>query len=884
MSLAPGTRLGPYEIAAALGAGGMGEVYRARDTRLGREVALKVLPRELAAEADRLRRFEQEARAASALNHPNILVLHDFGSESGTPYLVTELLEGETLRSKLAGGPPPLRKALDWTRQIAEGLAAAHARGIVHRDLKPENVFVTAEGRVKILDFGLAKVQPLGSASVLAATPTLVSSDTEPGVVLGTVGYMSPEQVRGQSSDARSDLFSLGAILYELLTGQRAFRRDSAVETMSAILKEEPPELAESGKSVPAALERVVRRLLEKDPEQRFQSASDLAFDLGSLSTTSATAGTPLRGLGSTRVSQLAKGAILALFGALLGAVAVWRLAPSAPAEPPSMRYFTYSGDDWDPIASPDAKTVVFVSSRGGTAQIWVKQLTGGSEVVLTDGDDSSPRFSSDGSDVLFGRRTPGGFALYRVAIVGGDARRVIDNAFEGDWSGDGKRLAFLRLREDGTGFALWISSADGTDPHLLLEFPKEQRVRAPRWSPDGRRIAVLADYPSTSESSEILLVDAESARSRALPPQRPAIAGASLEWSGDGELLYTQAETLSPTNLNVPGWVVLQDVGSGKSRIVLSLPRPPSAAVALGGGRLLLAVDATRQTMRELPLGDAAAAERRLAGGITMDRQPSYGPDGSAIVFTSSREGNSDIWQLATATGAVRRLTDHPAHDWDPALIAGGRRLVWSSNRSGHFEVWIAEADGSGARQLSQDGRDAENPTATPDGSWIFYSSAGEKEGLWKIRADGSEASRIVTGQAMHPETSPDGRYVLYFTRHGALRTLHVVNSADGKALPFTIRDLDDWRARWHPDGRVIVFRTRDEARHWGLYAQDFAPDRDTASTRRKVAGSDPRLDPESFALSPDGSRLALAEIEWGSSLLLASGVADIEPPRRPR
>ncbi|HZI63551.1 MAG TPA: protein kinase, partial [Thermoanaerobaculia bacterium] len=430
MSFAPGSRLGPYEIVAPLGAGGMGEVYRALDSRLGRDVALKVLPAALAGDADRLRRFEQEARAASALNHPNILVLHDLGTADGTPYLVTELLDGESLRARLESGPPPLRRALDWTRQIAEGLAAAHARGIVHRDLKPENVFVNADGRIKILDFGLAKLLPASSASAVAATPTLAAGGTEPGVVLGTVGYMSPEQVRGLAADHRSDLFALGAILYELLTGRRAFQRDSAVETMSAILKEEPPDLTESGRNVPAALERIVRHLLEKDPNHRFQSASDLAFDLEALSSPSiATSARPrLRGLAPGRARALAWGAGLLIAGALLGLLLAPRLIPQPAVEPPSLTYLTFSGNDWGATASPDGRTVAFVSNRDGADRIWLKQLADGSEVALTAGPDSSPRFSPDGSSLLFMRGVFGsGTALYRVALVGGEPRRLVE-------------------------------------------------------------------------------------------------------------------------------------------------------------------------------------------------------------------------------------------------------------------------------------------------------------------------------------------------------------------------------------------------------------------------------------------------------------------------
>ena len=297
MSLAPGTRLGPYEIVSPLGAGGMGEVYRARDTRLGREVAVKVLPPGFSKDADRLIRFEREARAASALNHPNILTVHDVGTQDGAPYVVSELLEGETLRERLSSGALSSRRAVDYATQIARGLAAAHEKGIVHRDLKPENLFVTKDGRVKILDFGLAKLTRPETGGPTTKAPTQTAG-TEPGIVMGTVGYMSPEQVRGEAADQISDIFSLGAVLYEMLTGRRAFRGASAIETLNAILKEEPPEVSQTGRDVSPSLERITRRCLEKSREERFQSARDLAFALeeaAAASAPSSAAAAPLR-------------------------------------------------------------------------------------------------------------------------------------------------------------------------------------------------------------------------------------------------------------------------------------------------------------------------------------------------------------------------------------------------------------------------------------------------------------------------------------------------------------------------------------------------------------------------------------------------------------
>src|SRR6202451_2099327 len=296
MPLTAGTRIGPYDILAPIGAGGMGEVYKARDTRLGRDVAIKVLPASLAADPERLRRFEQEARAVAALSHPNILAVHDIGRHEGAPYLVSELLEGESLREILGRGPLSHRKAIDYAIQIANGLAAAHGKDIAHRDLKPDNIFVTRDGRVKILDFGLAKTvqkRTVHGQEAGLATMTAVAPATDIGTVMGTAGYMSPEEVRGAAVDCRTDIFSFGAVLYEMLSGSRAFKRDTPADTMAAILNDDPPETLESGRQVPPALDRIVRHCLEKAPEQRFQSARDLAFDLESITSLTALGSLP---------------------------------------------------------------------------------------------------------------------------------------------------------------------------------------------------------------------------------------------------------------------------------------------------------------------------------------------------------------------------------------------------------------------------------------------------------------------------------------------------------------------------------------------------------------------------------------------------------------
>ncbi len=385
MPVIEGVRLGPYEVLAPLGAGGMGEVYRARDTRLGRDVAIKVLPQSFSSDQDRLHRFEQEACAAGALNHPNILSIYDIGTHDGAPYIVSELLEGETLRKRLSGTALPQRRAIDYALQIAHGLAAAHDKGIVHRDLKPDNIFITKDGRVKILDFGLAKLTQADGNARQTDIPTR-RVDTGPGVVMGTVGYMSPEQVRGQTVDHRSDIFAFGAIVYEVLSGQRAFRGDSPADTMSAILKEDPPDLSATNRNVSPALERLVDHCLEKNPEERFHSARDLAFALEALSasTVSSTETIAIPALTPRRLGrrELIPWSLAALFflGAVAFAIVALRSATSTKDEELS-RFYVYAPENTKfggatDFISPDGRKLIFnVVGADQKEQLWIRSF-----------------------------------------------------------------------------------------------------------------------------------------------------------------------------------------------------------------------------------------------------------------------------------------------------------------------------------------------------------------------------------------------------------------------------------------------------------------------------------------------------------------------------
>src|ERR1700733_1719063 len=455
MALASGTKLGPYDLQSLLGAGGMGEVYRARDARLNRVVAIKVLPATFSADAARLQRFMQEARSAAALNHPNILSIFDIGEECGAPYIVSELLEGQTLRERIRSGPLSSRKAIDYALQVARGLAAAHEKGIVHRDLKPENLFITNDERVKILDFGLAKLtRPEGEAGEDAPT---VQVNTEPGQIMGTVGYMSPEQVRGKPADHRSDIFAFGSILYEMLSGERAFRGDTAADTMSAILKEEPPELSETARNVPPGLERIVRHCLEKNPAERFQSTGDLGFGLESLTQVSGTSKSDAQAAiresedaGSRR--QLAGVAGLVILVAAMIAFGWWLGRGTGVAAPVEYQQITFrTGAMGNARFTPDGSIVYDASWEDLGHQLYMARTDDAGSRPLGLGDAELLSVSKSGElairiNTVFQVGYARSGTLARVPMSGGTPREVLENVQDADWAADGENLAVVRF------------------------------------------------------------------------------------------------------------------------------------------------------------------------------------------------------------------------------------------------------------------------------------------------------------------------------------------------------------------------------------------------------------------------------------------------------
>jgi Tol biopolymer transport system component len=733
MALSAGDRLGPYEILAPLGAGGMGEVYRARDPRLGREVAVKVLPASLVTDEDRLRRFEQEARAVGQLDHPGLLTVFDVGSHDGTPYIVSELLRGETLRARFAGGPLPEARAIELGAQIARGLAAAHAKGIVHRDLKPENLFVTADGRAKILDFGLARVAPGPAAAGAQSQLETLSALTTPGVILGTVGYMSPEQVRGEATDARSDIFSLGVVLYEMLTGRRAFAGASAVETLNAILKEEPSR--ELPPFVPGGdgLSRVVKRCLEKRREDRFQGADDLAFALelahgGGTARSGAASGVPT----GTR----ARWPWLVAAAAGLG-LASWTLSRGAPPRPVASSPIAQAtltpltvdpGDEIDPTFAPDNDTLAYASDRSGDYEIYLQKTSGGPAINLTrdPGDDVQPAFSPDGRLIAFvstrQSRHPLAYHAPRLPLIGGDVwvmpalggvpRRVAEDGNFPAWSPDGRYVYYL----SGTWFRSEIRrvAAGGGAPETLpIRLPGNGRVPfllSPTVSPDGRWLAFWGSSPA-----RVYLVPLAGGEARRVA------AGAYPIFSADGaSLLYASSEPGKnhgvwrlpfDTTLGAPsGTAFPLTFGIGEqTAVTLSRDGTKLAVASLDRSVNLEAVpfDADGVGVRGAPVPLTTGSHSVVFFG------PS--PDGRSAVFVDERGAESHLWRIDQGGSEAFQLTLDPEFQdtfprWSPdgGTIAFSRRRLAAAAAGGpnpdagpadEGDLWLISADGASPR-----------------------------------------------------------------------------------------------------------------------------------------------------------------------------------------
>ncbi len=706
MPLAAGAKLDGYEIINLLGAGGMGEVYRARDSALRRDVAIKVLPSYISQDPERLRRFKQEAQAAAALNHPNILAVHGLGECGGLPYLVSELLDGETLRQVLRHGAVPIRKATDYAVQIAHGLAAAHEKGVVHRDLKPENLFVTRDGRIKILDFGLAKLtqsppEPDGDA------PTR-SRVTDPGMVMGTVGYMAPEQVRGKSVDHRADIFALGAILYEMLAGKRAFERSTSAETMTSILNDDPPAISQVVKTAPPGLQRVVHRCLEKSPEQRFQSASDLAFALEALSESGSGPAIAITRPSRSRWLWTSAGAVMIVAAALV--IAWWRVPPAVPV----VESVTQLTDDGQPKRGwlySDGSRVYFGEGPTGSERIAEVSVTGGPTVPVETG----LRYSfirgvtRDGTELLAygyaGNESVS--SLWSIPLPAGEPRRLGTARESADFFPDG-RLVFAEGKD------VFVAEKDGSNPRKLVSLPAS--VWGVEVSPNGKQI-LLGMYLNGDDRYHLLEVESDGTGLHEI--HLSPLNEGCCSWSWDGKSLLYSVKVGNRWDL----WALPLHEGflrhSKEPTRLTTGPLSYWPATPNPNGKQIFAVGGKERG--ELVRYDMKAHQfLPLLNGISAT-DATYSRDGKWVAYTSYPDHN--LWR-SRADGSERmQLTYPPTEVWEPFISPDGTKVVFNSMAGLSTSVYVIDMNGGLPQKM---GERLISARWSPDGSSIVTGSFG--------------------------------------------------------------------------------------------------------------------------------------------------------------
>ncbi len=712
-----GRTLGQYRVVEKLGAGGMGEVYRATDARLGRDVALKFLPEAFARDPDRLARFEREARLLASLNHPNIAAIHGLEEADGVRFLVLELVEGETLAQRLAGGSLPMEELLSVGRQIAEGLESAHSKGIIHRDLKPANIKITPEGRVKILDFGLAKAfEGEALARDLSQSPTLSDVATRSGVVLGTAAYMSPEQARGKAVDTRTDIWAFGCVLFEALSARLAFRGDTVSDTVAGILRGEP-DWQFLPAETPASLRRLLRRCLQKDATQRLQHIGDARLELEEAF--AAEAEPPAAAAPQARWGRVALWCGIGfLAGALLAGIAVreWKTGGTPPKPMQFSVVTNFAGVEAQPSLSPDARSVVFVSNRDGPYDLYVGLVTGGSLIRITNDSNlkARPRWSPDGSKIAYARLNENGlWDIWVVPALGGVPRRLIAGGTDPEFSPDGKRLAYAHSE------TLWLADATGSNPRAVTQQEEVATHRQPAVSRDGRRLAFVRR--GRGPRGELAVVEIGSGKVQELTHDWGLVL--SPVWSPDDGHVYFASSRGGTVNI----W-----------------------KIAAAGG-----------TPVQVTAGQGADAELDLSA------------DGKRLVFSAYRENQNlaEVDLMKPGGQTLKWLTQDSARSaTSPAYSPDGRRIAYFSSRQGAEveTIWVMEADGSDAVQLVDDGRINVYPQWTADGLGLVYTSrprgalSGETE-VRRVPLTGAppEPTGLTTVNPVSA-AAPDGRALL--------------------------------------------------------------------------------------------------------------------------
>ena len=821
-----GDTIGRYLIRSKLGEGGMGEVYRAFDQKLNRDVALKLLPSAFSQDPDRLLRFEQEAQAAGALNHPNILAVHDVGMDNGSPYIVSELLEGEELREQLKNGALTQRKVLDYAKQIAEGLAAAHERGITHRDLKPENLFVTADGRVKILDFGLAKLRPQRNAPISSEIATQ-KQITDPGTVMGTVGYMSPEQVRGNEADHRSDIFSFGSILYEMLSGERAFQRETLAETMTAILKEEPRELSDVSMATNPQLDRIVRRCLEKKPERRFHSAHDLAFALEALSTPSGSVNQISTTQGSVSRRNLFERerlgwlvALLAVIAAAVVLVFAYFRTNSYRDTSVEVKQFTLASPPEGSLVmqtapavmfSPNGSHIVSTVRISGKLQLIDRQLSSAATRPIegTQGA-TDPFFSPDGKWIGF---FVGGL-LKKVLLSGGVPETLCkaDNARGGTWTTDGS-IIFT----PGTDSPLYRISAEGGGVEAISTIDSEAKERSHRWPsalPGGQAILFSVAYQTGNplDDANVAVLDRRTGKHRIIIK-----GGVFARYVAPGYIVYGRRSTLTAVPFDLkrlevtgPPMTVQENVEGLKSNGRVQFSISDNGDLTYVEGR----ADDPRDAAQPLLWVDRRGVEQVLSGDPQRYAKPRLSPDGHTL-FVEVAEPESAVWSYNMDRGTLTRVT-YGGVSYGPIPSPDGKLLAYQATRDGVAGAMVSQVDGNGEQRLTSTKRLHVPTSWTADGSAVVITAGAESGYLevWLIPVTGDHTPQtLVQGpfNAGGARCSPDGHWLAYVADESGRNEIYlrpypqagprIQISAEGGTSPV-----------WSRNGRELFFRNGDQ------------------------------------------------------------------------
>jgi eukaryotic-like serine/threonine-protein kinase len=891
MSLTSGTRLGPYEILSTLGAGGMGEVYRARDPRLNRVIAIKILPKDLSADAERRLRFEREAQSLAALSHPNIVTIHSVEQADGILFLTMEHVDGKPLSELITPGGLPLNQLLALAIPLAGAVSAAHLKGITHRDLKPANVMVTDDGRVKVLDFGLAKlIEAAPAEALVTGLPTVAPSDE--GRIVGTVAYMSPEQAEGKRIDARTDIFSLGVLLYEMATGERPFKGDTPVSTITSILRDRPRSITDINHALPRDLALIVRRCLAKDPEHRTQSAKDLrnqledlehALESGELQ--------PPRTITELRTrSSLARRAAFTAGAVLVGVVATWLVVSATPRNVEDSPTITQVArlthdaglSEW-PTWSPDGNLLAFASNRGGNFDIYVRRIEGGQDVNVTNNASQNfqPAFSPDGNSIAFvstrasrtgmvkiggtsaeGSHTHGG-DIWLVPALGGLARRVAPDGNFPVWHPNGRKVAYVSGPENHRAILEVALEGGNPQPVLASQSSTWEIVRV-RYSPGGAWITF------ETFDAEILILPAAGGRPRRL------VSGFSHVWAPAGNYLYySMRDRAGGTRLqSVAIDERTGEIAGEPHTLGLMTGTLRDLAISRDGERLALTEDELSFNLTRLPLtvaGNApAGAEEVLSTGQLHDRSPSVSPDGRRIAYKGDRLGRFELWMLDVETRRMERL-QLPGSDlgveaprWHPD---GRRLLVTRLFPDGKASLWMTAADASDAEELrsfSAFGNAAgEGAPIAPDGRKAVYAAtASGQSQLFSLDLSTRQASQLTfsSDDKYSAVWSPDGRWLVYSSNTNGSAQLWRIPAGGGTPEPLTQGDDRVRHMFYSPDGHWLYFQPN----HLNIYRMRA----DGGAVEQVTHFPESALFIEEPTISPDGRYLVYGRMNGGSSL----------------